>query len=133
MNKGQGAFEYILLLAGVLLIVVVVMVVIKGGVISGQQENIQSSSELMRGNTDTFCLAWCGEGAWDYINYSATYNTSCTDNVLTIANMTDPTFIGCIYDPDSATGCNETSAQTYAGEVIRPRNARACGLFVGTG
>ncbi|MEW5955763.1 MAG: class III signal peptide-containing protein [Candidatus Micrarchaeota archaeon] len=120
MKKGQGAFEYILLLAGILLIVVIVIVVLKGGIIGNEQTNIQQSSELAWTNANTFCLSWCGEGAWDYINSSAGYNASCTTNMA------------CLYDPDSATRCNETSAQQYAGQIAMPRNARACSFFVGT-
>ena len=44
MKKGQGTFEYILLLAGVLLIVVLAIVLLRGGIFQGSQANIQKDS-----------------------------------------------------------------------------------------
>ena len=41
-RKGQGAFEYILLLAGVLLVVVLAIVILKGSVLQGAGTSITS-------------------------------------------------------------------------------------------
>lgn len=42
--KGQGMFEYILLLAGILLIVVLAVVVLRGGIFQGAQKDTQTSA-----------------------------------------------------------------------------------------
>lgn len=42
--KGQGMFEYILLLAGILLIVVLAVVVLRGGIFQGANKDIQIQS-----------------------------------------------------------------------------------------
>ena len=41
MKRGQGAFEYILLLAGVILVVVLVIFFLRGGFLRGQETQIQ--------------------------------------------------------------------------------------------
>ncbi len=43
-RKGQGTFEYILLLAGILLIVVLAIVLLRGGIFQTSQSNIQRDS-----------------------------------------------------------------------------------------
>ncbi|HII38802.1 TPA: class III signal peptide-containing protein, partial [Candidatus Micrarchaeota archaeon] len=57
-KKGQGAFEYILLLAGILLIVVLVIVILKGGLLNDTQTNVQESANAAQINTRTQCLNW---------------------------------------------------------------------------
>ncbi len=42
-NKGQGAFEYILLLAGVLLIVVLVIIIMRGNILGSANNQIGGS------------------------------------------------------------------------------------------
>ncbi len=42
--KGQGMFEYILLLAGILLIVVLAVVVLRGGLFGGAEKDIKIQS-----------------------------------------------------------------------------------------
>jgi len=42
-NRGQGAFEYILLLAGILLIVILAIVILRGGVLSAANNQISGS------------------------------------------------------------------------------------------
>lgn len=41
MKKGQGAFEYVLLLGGVLLIVVLAVVLLRGGLFESSSQNVQ--------------------------------------------------------------------------------------------
>ena len=43
-KKGQGAFEYVLILAGVLLIVVLAIVILRGGLTSGAGKDISASN-----------------------------------------------------------------------------------------
>lgn len=44
LKRGQGAFEYILLLAGILLVVIIAVVLLKGGVLSGAQSGLSSTA-----------------------------------------------------------------------------------------
>ncbi len=44
MKKGQGTFEYILLLAGILLIVVLAIVLLRGGLFGGTSNTVQVNS-----------------------------------------------------------------------------------------
>ena len=44
MKKGQGAFEYVLLLGGVLLIVVLAVVLLRGGLFESSSQNVQLSA-----------------------------------------------------------------------------------------
>ncbi len=46
-DRGQGAFEYILLLAGILLIVILVIVILKSVILSPANANIQSSNDIL--------------------------------------------------------------------------------------
>ncbi|MCL5011643.1 MAG: class III signal peptide-containing protein [Candidatus Marsarchaeota archaeon] len=46
-KRGQGAFEYILLLAGVLLIVILIIVILKSVVLSPANANIQGTNEIL--------------------------------------------------------------------------------------
>ena len=46
-SKGQGALEYILLLAGVLLVVAIVVVILKSVVLTTAYQNVNSSSSIL--------------------------------------------------------------------------------------
>ena len=55
-NKGQGAFEYILLLAGILLIVVLVIVILKSSILTSANANVNQSSQTITKQTNaTLC------------------------------------------------------------------------------
>ena len=55
-NKGQGAFEYILLLAGILLIVVLVIVILKSSILTNANTNVaQSSTTITHQTNSTLC------------------------------------------------------------------------------
>ena len=129
-KKAQGAFEYILLVAGVLLIVVITFVVLKGIPRAGES-NIQESTLLAFQNAKTWCLNWCGEGAWDYINATAGYDPICTDAHLMGASAGSTAYLDCVYQENATEGCNATIAEQYGGQAIKPRNTRACAFFVG--
>ena len=51
-NKGQGAFEYILMLAGVLLIVVLIILILQGNM-GGANTSLGKSQNLLSNMTDT--------------------------------------------------------------------------------
>ncbi|NYZ74997.1 class III signal peptide-containing protein [Candidatus Micrarchaeota archaeon] len=132
-KKGQGAFEYILLLAGILLIVVLVIVILKGGLLTETQANVQGSSTAAQANARSNCLNWCGEGAWQYYG-SGAYNDSssfCSDTKLLSANPDS----NCFYNANNATikanttACNMTGTPLYAGIDVPPQNARSCSFF----
>ena len=63
MKKGQGTFEYILLLAGVLLIVVLAIVLLRGGLFQGSQANIQKESCQSALVQSSSCYA--ADGSWN--------------------------------------------------------------------
>ncbi|MEW5955572.1 MAG: class III signal peptide-containing protein [Candidatus Micrarchaeota archaeon] len=117
-KKGQGAFEYILLLAGILLIVVLVIVILKGGLLTETQTNVRESAGTSQANARTNCLNWCGTGAWRYMGDNNAANASCVDYGSTGLLGSSPN-ANCFYPT--------CSNATYAG--IAPQNARACGLF----
>jgi hypothetical protein len=50
--RGQGAFEYILLLAGVLLVVVLAIVILRGGVLATANNQIAGSLNAFMGVSD---------------------------------------------------------------------------------
>ena len=60
-RKGQGAFEYVLLLAGVLLIVVLAVVLLRGG-LGGQEQALATNVCKATLATDAAC--WDG-ALWD--------------------------------------------------------------------
>jgi len=51
-KKAQGAFEYILLLAGVLLIVILVIVILRSGILSQANQQIRENVNVFRGLTN---------------------------------------------------------------------------------
>ncbi|MGC8850805.1 MAG: class III signal peptide-containing protein [Candidatus Micrarchaeia archaeon] len=128
-RKGQGAFEYILLLAGILLIVVIVIIVLKSGLTQQSSTNIGESSEKIRVNAAVRCLDFCGDGAWAWAksaNSSITlqYNSSCP--IAAGLNGTP----NCFWTgSDNAVGCNatwSTGSSVYANTP--PNNAKFCQL-----
>ncbi|MBU1196902.1 class III signal peptide-containing protein [Candidatus Micrarchaeota archaeon] len=50
-RKAQGAFEYILLLAGVLLIVVLAIIILRGSVLGSANNQITTGVETWKNNT----------------------------------------------------------------------------------
>lgn len=58
-EKGQGAFEYILLLAGVLLIVVLVIFLLRSNLFGGAAQNINQTQSQF--NQETTIPAECKE------------------------------------------------------------------------
>jgi len=134
-KKGQGAFEYILLLAGILLIVVLVIVILKGGLLTETQSNVQGSSSVAQANARVNCLNWCGQGAWKYINSLADYNTSCSDTLLLAGNTSDNAYNTCFYNSSASAPngtCNWGAALVHAGTDVPPQNARSCSFFTGS-
>ena len=123
-KKGQGAFEYILLLAGILLIVVLVIVILKGGLLTETQTNVQASSSIAQSNARSNCLNWCGKGAWVYYNTTADGRgyASCTDTEL-LSSSPEST---CFFNGTDSANCNSTWT---AGAGIPPQNARSCSFF----
>lgn len=83
-RRAQGAFEYILLLAGILLIVVVVVLMLKSGVFQGAQQNVGESGNKLAINSKINCFEFCGDGAWNYVANAepdatiAPYSNVCT-------------------------------------------------------
>ncbi len=59
-NKGQGAFEYILLLAGILLIVVLVIVILKSSILSGASTNVNTTSNDIMNNVNASACNYSG-------------------------------------------------------------------------
>ena len=125
-KRGQGAFEYILLLAGILLIVVLVIVILKGGLLTETQTNVQKSTGISQANARTHCLDWCGDGAWKYLNSSASgYDTNCNDSSLLGSSPNS----NCFWNGTETSYCNATKIAGSSAAGTPPQNARACGLF----
>lgn len=91
MKKGQGTFEYILLLAGVLLIVVLAIVLIRGGLFQPSQQNIQR--DACRGALVQSTACYLASGVWNDTGY-----------VIASAVST----CGVIATPAPAAGCDAT-------------------------
>ena len=58
-RKAQGAFEYILLLAGVLLIVVLAIIILRGSVLTTANAQIQAQTNAI-GTQNNLTIAACG-------------------------------------------------------------------------
>lgn len=58
-RKGQGAFEYILLLAGVLLIVVLAIIILRGSVLATANNNIQAQANAISSQNNA-TIQFCG-------------------------------------------------------------------------
>jgi hypothetical protein len=132
-KRGQGAFEYILLVAGILLIVVLVILLLKGGLVSQSGANVAESGEKARINSEINCLQFCGAGAWKYITPNAKGNyTNCTVREGITGNP------ACFWNAstgDTAT-CNVTAVLIEAGYTpseaakyynVTPANTDFCG------
>lgn len=63
MKRGQGAFEYILLLAGVLLIVVLAIIVLRSSLTGQGGKGIDSATCRVALTNSNLC--WDDTGAWD--------------------------------------------------------------------
>ncbi|MEW5955571.1 MAG: class III signal peptide-containing protein [Candidatus Micrarchaeota archaeon] len=136
-KKGQGAFEYILLLAGILLIVVLIIVILKGGLLSETQVNVQRTSTMSQSAARANCFNWCGDGAWRYVNQSVNLNVSPAGNpfnpstACTLENgLSTAPNASCFYTPTGSNGtCNNYTAVAASGSNVPPQNARFCGYF----
>lgn len=112
-KKGQGAFEYILLLAGILLIVVLVIVILKSGLTQQASAGITGTSNKIQANINTKCLDFCGDGAWDTI---AIQNST----LQIIADTTTCTYAAgmagtedCFYKYDGSTITDECNVSLH--------------------
>ena len=63
MNKGQGMFEYILLLAGVLLVVVLAIALLRGGLFQSASSNVDKNAFLSELVTESSCFN--SDGSWN--------------------------------------------------------------------
>ncbi|GEM_PF-2866002 len=61
-KKGQGMFEYILLLAGILLIVVLAIVVLRGGLFGGAEKDVVVSN--CQAGLSRLSVCYSTGGAW---------------------------------------------------------------------
>ncbi|MGC9113809.1 MAG: class III signal peptide-containing protein [Candidatus Micrarchaeia archaeon] len=138
-KKGQGAFEYILLVAGILLIVVIVVFLLKGGLQAqaGSGGVVSTSTEKININVESQCLDFCGPGAWaaygvqnsDFANTNCTLaegvngNSSCYYSATTIVNngLCNATYV---LKPNVAQskGLLNSSGAT----VVHPQNTQFC-------
>ncbi len=93
MKKGQGMFEYILLLAGILLIVVLAIVVLRGGLFGGAEQDIKMQNCQAALSRASGCYYTNGSG-WNPYGY-VTQPSACvtvtgyTDGSTTIGSCTD--------------------------------------------
>ncbi len=87
-KRAQGAFEYLLLAAGVLLIVVVAITILRGNVLSSAQNQIQAQANAI-GVENNLTIALCGV----YLPSGVTY----------IANASNPNSSAHCWDPASGT------------------------------
>lgn len=141
-KKGQGAFEYILLLAGILLIVVIIVVVLKSGLTQQSSTNIGASGEKIRANAAVQCLDFCGDGAWAWVKSA---NPSYTVSPNTEDCPLKDGFEGasrCFYTaskeirPDNCQAANATVAHIFNStggnateyDGVAPNNAKFCQL-----
>lgn len=92
-RKGQGAFEYVLLLAGVLLIVVLAVVLLRGGLFTPASNNAQvqtcvntiagltGQTAVIQKNTASYSGCYGSNGVWNSsaeIASNATLGAACT-------------------------------------------------------
>jgi len=61
-KKGQGMFEYVLLLAGILLIVVLAIVLLRGGLFGGAQKDVKITNCQAALSRISACYA--ADGTW---------------------------------------------------------------------
>jgi uncharacterized protein (UPF0333 family) len=81
-RKGQGAFEYVLLLGGVLLIVVLAVVLLRGGLFESSSQNVELSACQNSLVTSPGCFA---DGEWQH-NATVSISQSC-GTVLNATNF----------------------------------------------
>ncbi|MBS3070032.1 class III signal peptide-containing protein [Candidatus Micrarchaeota archaeon] len=74
-KKGQGMFEYILLLAGILLIVVLAIVVLRGGLFGGAETDIKAQNCQAALSRSSACYA--SSGAWNQTGAPTPYPPAC--------------------------------------------------------
>ena len=60
MKKGQGAFEYLLLIGGVLFLTVAVIVILRTGVLASGQQALGNATQQF--NETVGCLVYCMSG-----------------------------------------------------------------------
>ncbi|MEM4254725.1 MAG: hypothetical protein QXR53_00150 [Candidatus Norongarragalinales archaeon] len=75
--KGQGMFEYILLLAGILLIVVLAIVVLRGGLFGGAEQDIQRQNCQAALSRSSYCYAT--SGLWNETGAPTPYPQVCVN------------------------------------------------------
>lgn len=113
-KKGQGTFEYILLLAGVLLIVVLAIVLLRGGIFQSSQASIQRDA----------CRA-------ALVQSSSCYNADGSWN--TVGNVTRANAFACdvVAAPLASLACSASSAVggwiEEVGGVGTPGRLYCCG------
>lgn len=74
-EKGQGMFEYILLLAGILLIVVLAIVVLRGGLFGGAEQDIRLQNCHAALTRSSYC--YDAGGAWNSTGLPTPYPQAC--------------------------------------------------------
>ncbi|MEM4255116.1 MAG: class III signal peptide-containing protein [Candidatus Norongarragalinales archaeon] len=103
MKKGQGMFEYILLLAGVLLVVVLAIALLRGGLFQSTSSNVERSTCTNELVTAPKCFT--GDGAWNATGY---HQFSANSNCPVVLGAASPYNCGAAINdpaPDSQT-CN---------------------------
>ena len=83
-RKGQGAFEYVLLLGGVLLIVVLAVVLLRGGLFESSSQNVELSACQNSLVTSPGCFA---DGEWQS-DAAVSVSLNCR-TVLNASNFDD--------------------------------------------
>ncbi|MEM0475348.1 MAG: class III signal peptide-containing protein [Candidatus Norongarragalinales archaeon] len=115
MRKGQGTFEYILLLAGILLIVVLAIVLLRGGIFQTSQANIQRDackSALVQSSS-----CYNADGSWNAAGMVAQANARACDAVA--AQAASP---AC-----SATSVVGDYVENLVGPAPNPERFYCCG------
>jgi len=102
-KRGQGAFEYVLLLGGVLLIVVLAVVLLRGGLFSSASQNVNLNACKNTLTTASGCFNSQGEWLTDA---QVSVTNSCHDTLetagYTCAGVLDSYTCQC--GPNPATG-----------------------------
>ncbi len=110
MKRGQGTFEYVLLLAGVLLIVVLAIVLLRGGIFGGGAKDIALQAckrELAQAGACYEANLWnssksasIGDSCKAFVNNYRNYveTGDCTQPILKdlkVDNLDNPTIVCC--------------------------------------
>ena len=64
MKKGQGMFEYVLLLAGILLIVVLAIVLLRGGLFGGAEKDVGLTNCRAAISRNSLCYDQATQEQW---------------------------------------------------------------------